>query len=188
MEQGTERIYKIVLSLRNFSRLDEADFKEVDIHEGIDSTLMILGNQLKATPEHSEIKVVKEYGEIPGVECYPSQLNQVFMNIIAYAIDAFEEKPENQKANSNQIIISTHKADNFLQIIIADNAAGIPAEIHSNIFDPFFTTKKVGKGTGLGLSISYEIITDKHGGKLSFDSTASEGTKFLIEIPIAHQK
>ncbi|BAY87490.1 two-component sensor histidine kinase [Calothrix parasitica NIES-267] len=188
MGVGTERIYKIVLSLRNFSRLDEADFKEVDIHQGIDSTLMILQNQLKATPKHSEIKVVKEYGEIPGVECYPSQLNQVFMNILANAIDAFEEKPENQKANSNQIIISTHKADNFLQIIIADNAGGIPPEIHSNIFDPFFTTKQVGKGTGLGLSISYEIITDKHGGKLSFNSIASEGTKFVIEIPIARKK
>ncbi len=110
------------------------------------------------------------------------------MNILANAIDAFEEKPDNQKANSNQITISTHKADNFIKIIIADNASGIPPEIYSRVFDPFFTTKQVGKGTGLGLSISYEIITDKHGGKLSFDSTALEGTKFVIEIPIAHQK
>jgi signal transduction histidine kinase len=189
MEVGTERIYKIVLSLRNFSRLDEAEFKKVDIQEGIDSTLMILGNQLKATSEHSQIQVIKEYGDIPNVECYPSQLNQVFMNIIANAIDAFEEKPDSQKNNSNQIIISTHKVDNnHIKIIIADNACGIPPEIHSKVFDPFFTTKQVGKGTGLGLSISYEIITDKHGGKLSFDSIPLEGTKFIIEIPIYHKK
>ncbi|MCJ8279884.1 MAG: ATP-binding protein [Rivularia sp. ALOHA_DT_140] len=169
MEVGTERIYKIVLSLRNFSRLDEADFKKVDIHEGIDSTLMILGNQLKTTSEHSEVQVIKEYEDIPNVECYPSQLNQVFMNIIANAIDAFEEKQKNQEKQSHQIIISTYKLDdNFVRIMIADNGCGIPEEIHSKIFDPFFTTKQVGKGTGLGLSISYEIITDKHGGKLSF--------------------
>ena len=110
------------------------------------------------------------------------------MNILANAIDAFEEKPNNQKSKSNQIIISTHKIDNFVKIIIADNAYGIPSGIQPKVFDPFFTTKQVGKGTGLGLSISYEIITDKHGGKLSFDSTASEGTKFLIEIPITHNK
>ncbi|MBV6624877.1 MAG: GHKL domain-containing protein [Rivularia sp. (in: Bacteria)] len=188
MEVGTERIYKIVLSLRNFSRLDEAEFKEVDVHEGIDSTLMILGNQLKANSKHSEIQVIKEYGDIPDVECYPSQLNQVFMNILANAIDAFEEKPENQKDKHNQIIIYTRKTDNFVQIVIADNAYGIPLEIHSKVFNPFFTTKQVGKGTGLGLSISYEIITDKHGGKLSFDSTPLQGTKFLIEIPIAHKE
>ena len=187
MEVGTERIYKIVLSLRNFSRLDEAEFKKVDIHEGIDSTLMILGNQLKATSEHSQIQVIKEYDDIPLVECYPSQLNQVFMNIIANAIDAFEENLDSQKNNYNKIIISTHQVDNYIKIIIADNACGIPLEIYSKVFDPFFTTKQVGKGTGLGLSISYEIITDKHGGKLSFDSTVLEGTKFIIEIPITHQ-
>ncbi|MGD1911682.1 MAG: sensor histidine kinase [Rivularia sp. (in: cyanobacteria)] len=186
MEVGTERIYKIVLSLRNFSRLDESEFKKVDIHEGIDSTLMILGNQLKATSEHSEIQVIKEYDNIPDVECYPSQLNQVFMNIIANAIDAFEQSDQK---NENQIIIYTQKSDfNLIKIIIADNACGITSEIHSKIFDPFFTTKKVGKGTGLGLSISYEIVTDKHGGKLSFDSTPKAGTKFVIEIPIVHTR
>ncbi len=186
MQVGTERIYKIVLSLRNFSRLDEAEFKKVDIHQGIDSTLMILGNQLKATSKHSEIQVIKEYGDIPLVECYPSQLNQVFMNIIANAIDAFKENDTNI---SSQIIISTQNVDNnHIEIIIADNACGIPPEIHSKVFDPFFTTKQVGKGTGLGLSTSYEIITDKHGGKLYFESTLLEGTKFIIEIPIYHQK
>ncbi|MGB3652454.1 MAG: ATP-binding protein [Rivularia sp. (in: cyanobacteria)] len=186
MKVGTERIYKIVLSLRNFSRLDEAEFKKVDIHDGVDSTLMILGNQLKATSKHSDIQVIKEYGDIPDVECYPSQLNQVFMNIIANAIDAFEENDINI---SSQITISTQKVDNnYIKIIIADNACGIPPEIHTKVFDPFFTTKQVGKGTGLGLSISYEIITDKHGGKLYFDSTSTEGTKFVIEIPISHQK
>ena len=110
------------------------------------------------------------------------------MNILTNAIDAFEEKPENQKANDNQITISTCKVDNFVKIIIADNASGIPPEIHGNIFDPFFTTKEVGKGTGLGLSISYEIVTDKHGGKLSFDSAPMTGTKFIIEIPVTHKK
>ncbi|MEM6401134.1 MAG: ATP-binding protein [Cyanobacteria bacterium P01_D01_bin.116] len=189
MEVGTERIYKIVLSLRNFSRLDEAEFKKVNVHDGIDSTLMILGNQLKATSGHSEIQVIKEYGDISDVECYPSQLNQVFMNIIANAIDAFEEKSANQPKKSNQIIIRTSQVNhNFVKIIIADNACGIPSEIYSKVFNPFFTTKQVGKGTGLGLSISYEIITDKHGGKLSFDSTPMQGTKFMIEIPITHQK
>ncbi|MEM9923579.1 MAG: ATP-binding protein [Cyanobacteria bacterium P01_D01_bin.50] len=186
MEVGTERIYKIVLSLRNFSRLDESEFKKVDIHEGIDSTLMILGNQLKATSEHSEIQVIKKYDDIPHVECYPSQLNQVFMNIIANAIDAFEQKDKNI---DNQIIISTQKSDNnFIKIMIADNACGIIPEINSKIFDPFFTTKQVGKGTGLGLSISYEIVTDKHGGKLFFDSTPKLGTTFFIEIPIIHTR
>jgi signal transduction histidine kinase len=188
MEVGTERIYKIVLSLRNFSRLDEAEFKKVDIHDGIDSTLMILGNQLKATSEYSEIQVIKEYGDIPDVECYPSQLNQVFMNIIANAIDAFRVKANSLENNSNQIIISTHQADNFVKIIIADNGCGMPSEIHSKVFDPFFTTKQVGKGAGLGLSISYEIITDKHGGKLSFYSVPMKGTKFAIEIPVMHTR
>ncbi len=186
MEVGTERIYKIVLSLRNFSRLDEAEFKKVNIHDGIDSTLMILGNKLRATSKHSEIQVVKEYGDIPVIECYPSQLNQVFMNIIANAIDAFEENDTNI---SSQIKIYTQKVENnYIKIIIADNACGIPPEIHGKVFNPFFTTKQVGKGTGLGLSISYEIITDKHGGKLYFDSTLTKGTKFVIEIPITHQK
>ena len=186
MEVGTERIYKIVLSLRNFSRLDEAEFKKVNIHDGIDSTLMILGNKLRATSKHSEIQVVKEYGDIPVVECYPSQLNQVFMNIITNAIDAFEE---NETKTCDRITISTQKVENnYIKIIIADNACGIPPEIHTKVFNPFFTTKQVGKGTGLGLSISYEIITDKHGGKLYFDSTLTKGTKFVIEIPITHQK
>ncbi len=186
MKVGTERIYKIVLSLRNFSRLDEAEFKKVNIHDGIDSTLMILGSQLKAASGHDEIQIIKEYGDIPDVECYPSQLNQVFMNIIANAIDAFEENDINI---SSQITISTQKVNNnYIKIIIADNACGIPPEIHTKVFDPFFTTKQVGKGTGLGLSISYEIITDKHGGKLYFDSTLTQGTKFVIEIPISHKK
>lgn len=184
MEAGSERIYKIVLSLRNFSRLDEAEFKEVNIHDGIDSTLIILGNHLKVTPEHSEIQIIKEYSDIPLIECYPSQLNQVFMNIIANAIDAFEEKQDNI---CNQIIISTQQIDsNLISISITDNANGIPAEIHSKVFNPFFTTKKVGKGTGLGLSISYKIVTEKHGGNLFFDSHLMKGTKFVIEIPISH--
>lgn len=191
MERGAERISQIVSSLRNFSRLDEAEFKGVDIHEGIDSTLMIVANKLKSLPNHQEIQIIKEYGDIPLVECYPNQLNQVFMHILSNAIDAFAEKPEdihNSVIPGNQIIISTHKIDpNWVAITIIDNANGISEEIKSKIFDPFFTTKQVGKGTGLGLYVSYEIITQKHGGRLLCDSTPSQGTKFVIEIPISHQ-
>ena len=190
MRVGTKRIREIVLSLRNFSRLDEAEFKRVDIHEGLDSTLMILHNRLKATPERPEIAIVKEYASLPPIECYPGQLNQVFMNILANAIDALEEY--NQKRTNNEIIanpncirIYTYKiTDNLVIINISDNGAGIPPEVQKKLFDPFFTTKDVGKGTGLGLSISYQIVVEKHGGKLSCQSTLGKGTEFAIEIPI----
>ena len=189
---GTVRIRQIVLSLRNFSRLDEAEFKQVDIHEGIDSTLMILQNRLKAQLNHPKIQVVKEYADLPLVDCYPSQLNQVFMNILVNAIDALDEynlrrTPEEIKANPSYINISTEVTSNeWIVIRIADNAPGIPEDIKSKLFDPFFTTKEVGKGTGLGLSISYQIIVDKHSGKLHFYSTPGQGTEFVIEIPV-HQ-
>ena len=188
MQIATKRITQISNSLRTFSRADTSQKVACNIHEGIDSTILILKYRLKANDKRPAIEIIKNYGNLPLVKCFLGQLNQVFMNIIANAIDAFEEKPENQKANDNQITISTCKVDNFVKIIIADNASGIPPEIHGNIFDPFFTTKEVGKGTGLGLSISYEIVKDKHAGNLSFDSTPSEGTKFLIEIPVAHLK
>ncbi|MDJ0676382.1 MAG: PAS domain S-box protein [Calothrix sp. MO_167.B42] len=190
MEIGTQRIREIVLSLRNFSRLDEAEFKEVDIHEGIDSTLMILQNRLKATPECPEISVVKEYGFLPPVECYPGQLNQVFMNILANAIDALEEYNQQRTynemiANPSYIRIYTDViADNWVAIHISDNGVGIIPETQTKLFDPFFTTKDVGKGTGLGLSISYQIVVEKHGGKLSCQSTLGKGTEFAIEMPI----
>lgn len=191
MRVGTQRIREIVLSLRNFSRLDEAEFKQVNIHEGIESTLMILHNRLKAKPEHPEISVIKEYGKLPAVECYPGQLNQVFMNIFANSIDALEDsfvKNKEQKLNP-QICISTELVNgNWIVIRIADNGQGIPPEILSKLFDPFFTTKDVGKGTGLGLSISYQIVVDKHGGKLSCHSILGQGAEFVIEIPVTQVK
>ena len=201
MTAGTVRIRQIVLSLRNFSRLDEAEFKPVDIHEGIDSTLMILQNRLKPQSNHPKIKVVKEYADLPLVDCYASQLNQVFLNILVNAIDALDEynlqltpaeydavaSPCAIKADSSYINISTEVTSNeWIVIRIADNGPGIPEDIKSKLFDPFFTTKEVGKGTGLGLSISYQIIVDKHGGKLDCYSTPGQGTEFVIEIPV-HQ-
>ncbi|MBN3963494.1 ATP-binding protein [Nostoc sp. NMS8] len=190
MKVGTERIRQIVLSLRNFSRIDEAEFKNVDIHEGIDSTLMILQHRLKAKPEQPEIEVIKDYGTVPLVECYAGQLNQVFMNILVNAIDALEEnntKYTYQEINDNpsRIKIRTSVVNSrWVEIAIADNGVGISQEFQQRIFDPFFTTKPVGKGTGMGMSISYQIITEKHGGKLECFSTAGEGTEFIIQIPL----
>ncbi|MBO3460216.1 HAMP domain-containing histidine kinase [Aetokthonos hydrillicola Thurmond2011] len=192
MRVGTERIRRIVLSLRNFSRIDEAELKAVDIHEGIDNTLVILAHRLKAKSESSAIKVVKNYCQLPLIECYAGQLNQAFMNLLANAIDALEESTQQyakgeERTQPSTIWISTQLiADNRVQIVIADNGSGIPETVRSRIFDPFFTTKPVGKGTGLGLSISYKIVTEKHHGKMWFDSTLGEGTKFVIEIPV-HQ-
>lgn len=181
MEVGANRIRDIVLSLRNFSRLDEAEFKAVNIHEGIDNTLMILGSRFKNSSNSAVIDIIKEYGNLPLVECYPGQLNQVFMNIIANAIDALETSPTQQP----QIHIQTQLTDDqYIIIRIADNGSGIPENIQKQIFEPFFTTKTVGKGTGLGLSISYQIITQKHQGKLNCISTFGQGTEFLITIPL----
>lgn len=183
MKQGTQRIREIVLSLRNFSRLDEAQFKPVDIHEGINSTLMILQNRLKAKPNFPEIEIVKEYASLPLVDCFPSQLNQVLMNILANAIDALESQ---KTLSTPQIQIHTKLLQhNRIAIHLSDNGSGISPEIQSKLFDPFFTTKEVGKGTGLGLSISYQIVVNKHGGNLSCKSTPGEGTEFIIEIPVA---
>ncbi|MEM7716025.1 MAG: ATP-binding protein [Cyanobacteria bacterium P01_A01_bin.68] len=185
MQNGTERIREIVLSLRNFSRLDEADFKQVDIHEGIDSTLLILHNRLKETANHKEIELIKDYSSLPKVDCYAGQLNQVFMNILANAIDALEDEVNKNQVFSPQIRVSTELSDSSnILIRIADNGSGIPVSVQSRLFDPFFTTKQVGKGTGLGLSISYQIIVDKHHGKLSCNSSPETGTEFIIEIPI----
>ncbi|BAY82084.1 two-component sensor histidine kinase [Calothrix parasitica NIES-267] len=183
MKQGTQRIREIVLSLRNFSRLDEAQFKAVDIHEGIDSTLMILQNRLKSKPNFPEIQIIKQYSSLPRVDCFPSQLNQVLMNILANAIDALESQ---KSLSTPQIQIHTKLLDNNrIAIHLFDNGSGIPPEIQSKLFDPFFTTKEVGKGTGLGLSISYQIVVNKHGGNLSVLSTPGEGTEFIIEIPVS---
>ena len=190
MKVGTDRIRQIVLSLRNFSRLDESEFKAVDLHEGIDNTLLILQHRLKAKPEFPAIEVVKNYGQLPLIECYPAQLNQVFMNLIANAIDVLEESVRQQTndeppSQAGTIWISTQMtAEDQVQIAIADNGSGMPETVRSRIFNPFFTTKPVGKGTGLGLSISHQIVTEKHNGIMWCDSTIGEGTKFVIAISI----
>ncbi|QIR36103.1 sensor histidine kinase [Tolypothrix sp. PCC 7910] len=196
LKVGTERIQGIVQSLRNFSRLDEAEFKAVNVHEGIESTLLILQNRLKGQTDSGKIEVIKDYSQLPLVECYPGQLNQVFMNILSNAIDALEELTFNQQPSTHQklqqkthptICIATQiLADKTISIHISDNGSGMDEKVKAKLFDPFFTTKPVGKGTGLGLSISYQIVVGNHGGKLYCHSVLEQGTEFVIEIPI-HQ-
>lgn len=186
MRVGTERIKQIVASLRTFSRMDEAEIKAVNLHDGIDSTLLILQHRLKAKSDQPEIQIIKNYGVLPLVECYPGQLNQVFMNLLSNAIDALEERhsPKNQPVLAPVIQITTQAIGSGVRIEFADNGAGIPAEIQARLFDPFFTTKPVGKGTGLGLSISYDIVADKHQGQLRCTSISGQGATFTIEIPL----
>ncbi|MFN6487835.1 MULTISPECIES: AAA family ATPase [unclassified Nostoc] len=186
MKVGSSRIRNIILSLRNFSRLDESEMKPVDIHEGIDSTLMILQHRLKEKNERPEIEVFKEYAQLPNIICYAGQLNQVFMNILNNAIDALEEyKNEEDSPNKKpQIRIRTELGElNTLKIRITDNGHGMTAQVQEKIFNPFFTTKPIGSGTGLGLSISYQVVS-KHKGQLSCNSTPGKGTEFVIEIPM----
>lgn len=186
MQVGTQRIRDIVLSLRNFSRLDEADFKQVDIHQGIDSTLLILQNRFNLASDFSEIAIIKEYQKLPLVECYPSQLNQAMVNILSNAIDSIETNIKNKNQSLNpEIRISTELSNNnHVTIRIADNGCGMTEEVITKIFDPFFTTKPVGDGTGLGLSIAYKIVVSKHNGKLSCSSELGKGAEFMIEIPV----
>lgn len=190
MKLGADRIRQIVLSLRNFSRLDQAEMKSVDIHEGIDSTLLILHHRLKTKSDSSGIELVKKYGNLPLVECYAGQLNQVFMNLLSNAIDALEEWNAKRslseiQTNPATIQIRTDMIDrDRVAIHISDNGMGIPKHAQKHLFDPFFTTKPVGKGTGLGLSISYEIVADKHKGDLKCMSLPGQGAEFIIEIPI----
>ncbi len=190
MNIGTDRIRELVLSLRNFSRLDEAEFKAVNIHEGIDSTIVILHHRLKAKPDHPEIQVVKKYGTLPLVKCYPSQLNQVFVNLIGNAIDALEQEViegrREGKVEKPRITILTEIVNDDAIIRIQDNGPGILEDYRTKLFDPFFTTKPIGKGTGLGLSISYHIVTEKHGGRLVCNSDPPNGTEFQVIIPL-HQ-
>jgi two-component system, NtrC family, sensor kinase len=187
MTVGTERIREIVLSLRNFSRLDQSELKKADIHSGIDSTLMIIQHKLK-TIKHksSEIKIVKKYGILPLIECYPGQLNQVFMNILSNAIDAMELGVGTEsKLQIPQISICTQVIDEkWVAINIADNGVGMTEEVRSKLFDPFFTTKPVGKGTGLGLSISHQIVVEKHCGQIICNSQPGQGSEFTIKIPV----
>jgi len=212
MKIGADRIREIVLSLRNFSRLDEAETKKVDIHEGLDSTLLILKSRLKAKTNRPEIQVIKEYGNLPLVECYAEQLNQVFMNILNNAIDSLESRFANDaleeaagqrgsgaeeksliqnlksKIQNPEIRISTEINESDRAIVrIADNGLGMTEEVRQRIFDPFFTTKPVGSGTGLGMSISYQII-DKHNGQLACISAPGQGAEFVIQIPIQQQR
>jgi signal transduction histidine kinase len=194
MKIGADRIRQIVLSLRNFSRLDQADRKWVDIHEGLENTLMILAHRLKHKSDHPGIELIKEYGDLPLVQCYPGQLNQVFMNILTNAIDAIEEDKKERsfdeiKNHPSTIQIRTKVNDSNQVIIqIADNGLGMTQEVQRRVFDPFFTTKPVGSGTGLGMSISYKIVVEKHGGQLQCISAPGQGTKFLIYIPIQQPK
>ncbi|MEJ6481902.1 ATP-binding protein [Nostoc punctiforme UO1] len=184
MKMGAKRIREIVLSLRIFSRLDEAEFKTADLHEGIDSTLLILQHRLKAQSNRPQIEVVKEYGKMPKIQCFAGQMNQVFMNLLANAIDALEECFQKELCPNPLIRISSEQVNENAVIRITDNGSGIPKEIQSRLFDPFFTTKAVGKGTGMGLSISYQIITEKHGGSLECISSPGQGAEFVIAIPI----
>ncbi len=213
MKSGAERIRQIVLGLRNFSRLDESAMKEVDLHQGIDSTLLILQSRLACPKGGPTIEVIKEYGKLPPITCYASQVNQVVMNILNNAIDAFDmwdrlgqHSPEEQGhysisslAGSDvlpvdvstpgtclpRIVLRTEVRDrDWVQVRIADNGPGISEAVRLKIFDPFFTTKPVGQGTGLGLSISYSIVVEKHGGELRCISTPGEGTEFIIALPI----
>ena len=187
MQMGTERVREIILSLRNFSRLDESEFKAVNLHDGLDSTLLILNHRVKGN-----IDIVKNYGELPLVECYPAQLNQVFMNLLGNAIDALEENQE-ESTESNPLTIQiqtqidlSHEpnfAESNVIIQISDNGCGISPERQTKIFDPFFTTKEIGKGTGLGLSICYQVI-QKHRGIIEIKSQVGQGTTFTITLPL----
>ncbi|RZM78023.1 response regulator [Leptolyngbya iicbica LK] len=189
MKLGADRIRQIVLSLRNFSRLDEADFKAVDIHEGIDSTLLILQHRLKSTDTLPAVKIIKDYGDLPLVECYASQLNQVFMNLLSNALDALEEHSERQRAAGQAFIpkiqIKTQDlGDGQVAIHIVDNGGGMSEEVRSKIFNDFFTTKEIGKGTGLGLPICRQLVVEKHQGQLHCESHLGSETEFIITIPI----
>jgi signal transduction histidine kinase len=209
MQIGAERIRQIVLSLRNFALLDQAEMKPVDLHEGIDSTLSLLQNRLKGTPEYPGILVIKEYGDLPLVECYPGQLNQVFMNVLNNAIDALERcdtgrcsapciriRTELIEAVGENAIANQSRQNSslsigkfpWLAIRILDNGPGMSEDVIRKLFDPFFTTKPVGQGTGLGLSISYQIVVEKHGGQLKCISALGQGTEMVIEIPIRQNK
>ncbi len=197
MKSGADRIKQIVLSLRTFSRLDEADLKDADLHQGLESTITLLEHRLRGSSSTAnDIEVIRDYGDLPPVQCYAGQLNQVFMNLLTNAIDALEDgrkrsshaglhvvEPSAQR--SPQITITTRTCGDRCTIAISDNGPGIPPETRARIFDPFFTTKPIGKGTGMGLAVSYQIVADRHDGKLTCTSSPGEGTTFTLEIPIA---
>jgi signal transduction histidine kinase len=194
MKTGVNRIKEISKSMRIFSRADQEKAVEFDLHEGLDSTLLILKHRLKANEKRSEIQVIKDYGNLPQVNGFPGQLNQVFMNILANAVDVFDEMSQKQsindiKQNHYQITVKTelNSVNKTINIQIKDNGWGMSEAVKSKVFEHLFTTKAVGKGTGLGLSIARQIVVDKHGGKLECDSTVGEGTEFIIQLPIFPQ-
>jgi two-component system, NtrC family, sensor kinase len=198
MKLGSDRIRGIMQSLRNYSRTDGLEKKAVDIHEGIETTLMILQHRLNAQTYRSGIQIMKEYGNLPMIECYPGQLNQVFMNLLANAIDAIEESLEGKEYEKGKsrtsedfapvIYIVTSLDREYVSIKIRDNGQGIPESVREKIFQPFFTTKPEGKGTGLGLSICSQIVTEKHGGTLECNSSPQTGTEFVIKIPLGDER
>jgi signal transduction histidine kinase len=196
MRTGAERIQSIVSALQNFSRMDESEVKFANVHEGIDSTLMILSQRLNRTDGKLPIAVVKNYIDLPEINCYAGQLNQVFMNVLLNALDALDERDrqrpiEEIQQHPSQITITTSLlkisegyGQQMVQIQIKDNGVGIPKTVRDRIFDPFFTTKPVGQGTGMGLAISYQVITEKHNGRLSCQSEPGQGTEFTILLPL----
>jgi signal transduction histidine kinase len=189
MKDGGERITSISKSLRTFSRADSDEKQTFNIQDGIDSTLLILQHRLKANEQRPDIEVTTEYGNIPLINCFPGLLNQVFMNILANAIDALEESNQGLdfttiENHPNQILITTEVEGEQVKITIADNGKGISEEAKSRIFDHLFTTKEVGKGTGLGLAIAHQIIVEKHGGAIVVNSELGKGTEFVIKIPL----
>ncbi|GAB4284984.1 MAG: hypothetical protein Fur0025_16150 [Oscillatoriaceae cyanobacterium] len=185
MQNGASRIRNIVKSLRTFSRLDEADFKAVDLHENLDSTLVILQNRFNGRAGNPHIHLVKQYGDLPLIECYSGLLNQVFMNLLVNAIEAIEDRQTRETADYTGVItITTAIEDNWVSISIQDNGIGMSPEVQAKIFNPFFTTKPIGKGTGMGLSISYQIVTQNHRGELSWSSAPGVGTEFKIKLPL----
>jgi len=200
MELGASRIRDIVLSLRNFSRLDESEIKQVDIHEGLESTVMLLRNRLIHKASSREIEICKCYGTLPRINCSAGQINQVFFSILDNAINAIlirlehlEQSPQAPKALSDRaesgvylpkIRITTEVRDRCVAIKISDNGIGIPEEIHSRLFDPFFTTKEIGQGTGLGLAIAHQIVVEEHSGAIALDSCLGRGSTFTVRLPL----
>lgn len=189
MQEGGDRICAISRSLRTFARTDRETKQRFDLQEGIESTLLILRHRLKANPQRPEIQIVKQFDLIPTIDCFPGQLNQVLMNLLANAIDALEESNQSRslvdiQAQPNRITITTKLDENTVKIAIADNGTGMSEAVQAKIFDQSFTTKGVGKGTGLGLAIAKQIITETHGGSITVNSKLNEGTEFLITLPI----
>ncbi|QLE44777.1 response regulator [Nostoc sp. C052] len=191
MKEGVQRIRNISTSLRTFSRADSDRKVSCNIHDGIDSTIMILKHRLKASEDRPDIQVIKDYDKLPDLECFIGQLNQVFMNLLANAIDALEESNIGRtyldiEADPNQVFIQTLLTEdkNHILIRIKDNGVGMSADIQQKIFDHLFTTKPVGQGTGLGLSIARQIVVEKHGGTLEVNSVLGKGSEFIIRLPI----